>query len=83
MDKDLRNAVDKVNELLEGFDRLPGLHQTVGKLGARLRRCKSSSPLAQWITDEMTKLDNEASEIRSGIRLRLFGMLYRSYQENT
>lgn len=77
MDKDLKNAVDKANNLLEGFDKLPGLHQAVGKLGARLRRCKPGSPLSQQIMDKMTEFDNEASDIRSGIRMRLVALLLK------
>jgi hypothetical protein len=70
----------ELKELLDGFGELPSLHQAVGALGARLRRCKPGSKTCRETMDRMTELDNKASDIRSGIRDRLFGILIRLHR---
>ena len=72
-----KQAITEARELLEGFDELPGLHQAVGKLGARLRHCKCGSATYKETWDKMTEFENKAADIRSAIRLRLVTLLAR------
>lgn len=72
--------IAELKELLDGFGELPSLHQTVGALGTRLRRCKPGSKTCRETMERMTELDNRASDIRSGIRDRLFALLIRFHR---
>lgn len=72
-----KQAIADAKELLNGFDELPGLHQVVGKLGARLRRCKCGGIAYKETWDKMTEFENKAADIRSAIRLRVVTLLAR------
>jgi len=58
-------------QALEALNELPSVRQTIGKLGPQLRRCKPGSKRHQEIWDTLTRLENQACEMSSTIRMAL------------
>lgn len=58
-------------EALKALNDLPSLRQAVGTHGVALRRCKPGSKRHREVWDAMTRLENEACEASSTIRLAL------------
>jgi len=58
-------------DALAALSELPSVRQTIGKLGPQLRRCKPGSKRHQEIWNTLTRLENQACELSSTIRLAL------------
>jgi hypothetical protein len=58
-------------EALDALGELQSVRQTIGKLGPQLRRCKHGSKRHKEIWGALTRLENEASEMSSKIRMAL------------
>ena len=58
-------------EALAALRELPSHRQTIGKLGAQLRRCKPGTKRYREIWDALTRLENDACEMSSTIRTAL------------
>jgi len=58
-------------EAVEALNELPSVRQTIGKLGPQLRRCKPGSKRHKEIWDTLTRLESQACEMSSKIRMAL------------
>lgn len=58
-------------EALAALNELPSVRQGIGALGQKLRRCKPGTSEHQRLWDALTKLENQACELSSTIRLAL------------
>lgn len=58
-------------DALDALRDLPGVRQTIGKLGPQLRRCKNGSKRHKEIWDALTRLESEACEMSYTIRMAL------------
>lgn len=58
-------------DALDALRDLPGVRQTIGKLGPQLRRCRPGSKRHKEIWDALTRLENEACDMSSQIRMAL------------
>ena len=58
-------------EVLAALTDLQPLRQAIGRLGPMLRRTKSGSKKHRQYWDELTRMENEAGELSSKIRMFL------------
>ena len=59
------------SEAIAAFNELPSVSQAIGKLGPVLRRCKPGSKRHREVWDALTRLENQACELSSTIRVAL------------
>lgn len=58
-------------DAVAALNELPSVSQTIGKLGPVLRRCKAGSKRHKEVWDALTRLENQACELTSTIRVAL------------